>query len=103
MMLISSVDAYAQTKGEIVQVFLVKDSTLTEKLTFEIAKGNTYQAFCFGEPAKGKQPLDTTGVLCIHNPKAFKKKQSYELVIKIKKVPSQEVYQVIKMELVFKE
>ena len=84
---------FAQSKGDIVQVFMVKDANLTDKLTFEITKGNTYQAFCFGEPVKGKQPIDSTGVLRVHNPKAFKKKQVYDLSIKIRNARTKEVYQ----------
>jgi len=99
LLILLSIAIFGQTKGDIVQVFLIKDAGLTDKLNFKIVKGNTYQAFCFGMPVKGKQPADTTGVLRISNPKAFKKKQKYLLTIKISNARTGETYQMISMEM----
>jgi len=99
LLILLSITLFGQTKGDIVQVFMVKDTGLTDKLNFKITKGNTYQAFCFGMPVKGKQPEDTTGVLRISNPKAFKKKQKYLLTIKISNARTGETYQMISMEI----
>ena len=102
VMCIAFIATAQQEKGDIVRVIAVKDSKLQDPLTFKIVKGNTYQAFTFGMPVKGKQPPDSTGVLRVSNPKAFNKKKTYNLTVKIENARTKELYRKLQFTVIAK-